>query len=548
MGVFDRLFAVDGDGGGKWGPADDRWYGPAGGAMSTAGQVVNEDTAQRISAFFRGVSLLSESVAKLPLELFERLENGDTARLKGDPLYTVLHSRPNVWQTSFEWRRQGMRDILLRGNWFNRIVFRRGRIEQLIRIPPARVRVQQLASGRLLYHEQLASGQWQPWVQDEIVHVRGVSDDGIVGLSVLTWARNSMGLAQAQTSYASRLFSQGTLHGGYLTVPGLLNDEASKRMANSFVAAEGEWHRPKVLEQGATYKESELTPEDSQMLESQTFSIWEMARWLGVPPHKLFELSRSTNNNIEHQGLEFLVDSLSPHLVNIEQAFERDLLDGDYRYKIEHNADAVMRGDSESRGNWYQTMVGIAALSPNDVLRRENQNTFPGGDRRFVQGNLRPIDEPYAPNRAAAAPANSRPRAAMSAAAAAAAVDVEVLELPAAAGVPESAPAADIAANQLHAIALSAAGRLLRKEAQALTKAARDCASSSAAFQARVREFYGKHAALVVETLAVDESAAAIYCEAQAGKAVQSLRSCEAWASAEYAASVARWALEGGEL
>lgn len=520
-----------GGNGGVPGPSDDFWYQPVG-AGSSVGLRVDVEAAQRVSAFYSGLRLLSNDVAKLPLEVLLRLADGGKTRALRHPLYDVLHTQPNVWQTSFEWRRQGMRHLILRGNWYNRIVpGPRGAVDQLVPILPDLVTPEQLPSGRILYHiKNPKTNISTPATQDEICHVRGVSDDGVTGKSVLTWARDSIGIALATETYAGKLFSQGALHGGLITVPGVLDEEASLRMAESFVTSAKTWHLPKVLEQGATYAEPTLTPEDSQFLLSRQFSVTEMARWLGLPPHKIQDLSRSTNNNIEEQGIDYVGDGLSPWLVLIESAFDRDLVLLPAKFLVEFNADGLMRGNSSARGDFYQKMFGVGAYSQNDIRHKENENSIDNGDTYYVPANFRPSDQPFTPGASGGAPPpagtpppkNSPPQP------------------------PEPDPNAP-RRPKAEAIVGESAARLLRKEITAVQKAAVKYAADADAFTAWVTEFYVGHATLVAQTLQLAPADAEAYCWSQAQQIVNGagwVAALELWAVPGYAAGLAGIALE----
>jgi HK97 family phage portal protein len=213
-------------------------------------------------------------------------------------------------------------------------------------------------SGRIAYNvKDPTSNIVTTYTQDQIFHVRGVSDDGVEGKSLLTWARDSIGIALATESYAGRLFSQGSLHSGVISVPACSIRKPRSAWRSRLSRRKRTWHMPKVLEQGATYTESTLTPEDSQFLTSRQFSVTEMSRWFGIPPHKLFDLSRSTNNNIEHQGIEYVGDGLMPWLVLIEQAILRDLILNPARFYAEFNVEGMLRGDSAARGELYKSAL-----------------------------------------------------------------------------------------------------------------------------------------------------------------------------------------------
>lgn len=503
-------------------PTADFWYQPVPGAITSAGVRVDAESAQRVSAFYRGLNILSVDLAKPPLELYERLSDGGKKRARNNPLYDLLHTQPNAWQSSFEWRRQGIRNLILRGNWYNRIVAgKRGPVDQLIPIPPDLVTPQQLPNGRILYHiRDPKTGTTSTEVQDDIFHVRGVSDDGVVGKSVLTWARESIGIALATESYASRLFSQGSLHSGIISTPGLLDPEASKRMAQSFATAADKWHLPKVLEEGATYTETKLTPEDSQFLLSRQFSVTEMARWLGLPPHKIADLSRSTNNNIEHQALEYH-DDLSGWAVNIEQAILRDLILNPARFFAEFNLDVILRADAAARGELYSKLFNIGAVSQNDVRTRENWNKIPNGDTYFVPANMRPTDAPY--DAATAAQASGPP-------------------------VPAGAPpkALDVNVPGLEAIAVGSASTLLKKEINTVRRLAVKHAADADAFAVSVTDFYAGHVDLVMAWLHTSRAVAEAYCAGQSAQILTGdwLVAVTLWKTEDYAAGLLGLALE----
>lgn len=487
----------------------DFWYQPIGSANcggSASGMRVDAESAQKISAFYRGVDLLSTALAMLPLKLYRRLPaDAGAETAKGHPLYDVLHRKPNGWQDSFSWRRMKMRHLICHGNAYDLVMAgRRGAVDQLWPIHPAQVTPTQLQSGLVTYAvRDSVTGQSRQYTQDEVFHLRGASDDGVAGKSVLAYARDSIGTALSTESYAAKVFSRGTLNGGVIAVPGLLNEDASKRMARSFVTATGDWHLPKVLEQGAAWTESKMTPEDAQMLLSRKFSIDDIARWLGVPPHMIGSLDRSTNNNIEHQGQEFVTYSLGPWLSLWEFAINDQLIIAPDAYFAEFERDALVRGDLAARWQAHQIAVSTGTYTRNEVRRMENKNKLPG------------LDTPLDPAHLTGKPSGP------------------ALE-------PDED---DDAARQARAIVVSSAARLLRKEAAALSTAAKRHAADTDGWAVAVTEFYARHAALVADTLQVSAADAGAYCADQARQALDGIAAIAAWTEPDYAARVAAWAL-----
>lgn len=516
MGVLDRLIAGSLYAGTP-APDADFWYRDVG-PMTAAGMRIDEDGARKLSAWYRGRDLLSTALAMLPLQVFERLPEDQGAEMaRTHPLYDVLHRKPNDWQNSYEYRRLAMGHLIDAGNHYSRIIGgRRGFADQLHPLDPRKVRPEQVASGRVLYHVTTKTGQVETFGQDEILHLRGQSDDGIVGKGVLEWACDSLGTASAVESYAAKAFGKGTLNGGTVSVQGTMTDEASARMAKSFVTSAGDWHLPKILEQGATWAQSDITPEDFQMILSRKFSVNDIARWLGLPPHMLADLDRSTNNNIEHQGQEFVTYSLGPWLSLWEFACNDQLILNTSRFYVEFTRDALVRGDLAARWAAYQIAISTGTFTRNEVRRSENRPALEGLDE--------PLDPAHLTGKQSEGQSNNQPP-------------------PPAKGKP--VPPAEDDDQQARAVMVGAAARLLRKEVKAVLAAAVKSASDADRFAVLVTDFYAKHAALVAETLLMPLPMAESYCAGQAAQVLGEIgvRAVEGWDDT-YAAGLAAWASE----
>lgn len=491
------------------GPLDDYWYNPVG-IMTSAGVRIDEEGAKKVSAWFRGRDLLATSLAMLPLGMNVRLA-GDGGRdaAPDHPLDDLLGRNPNTRQDAFRWRRQAMYHLIDHGNAYSRIVpGARGFVDQLLPIHPKRVKPELLGSGRVVYRVRPKSGVGavETLTQDEVFHVCGACDDedGVEGKGVLEYARDSLGLGQTLESYASRIFSRGGLRAGVIEVPGTLNDEASTRMAKSFVTAVGNWHLPKVLEQGAKFTPDSLDPEKAQMILSRQFTVNDIARWLGVPPHMLGELQRSTNNNIEQQGQEFVDFSLGPWLVLFEFSINHQLVTKPQTYYAEFVRNALVRGDLAARWAAYQVAVSTGTYTRNEVRELENLPKLPGLDT--------PIDPTHLTGNATG----------------------------------QGGGGTNPKNTRAQAIAVESAARLLRKEIAAVQKAAVKHAADADAFAIWVTEFYHAHVSLVAETLQMSADDAARYCAGQAAQLLGDLglRAVESWGTTSYASGLAGWALE----
>lgn len=493
-------------------PDHDFWYQPVG-VRTAAGPSVDADTAQKISAWYRGRDILATVLAMLPLPLLERLPNdGGAEHARAHPLYDVLHDRPNPWQDSFQWRRQHMYHLVDHGNAYDRIVpGPRGFADQLHPIHPTRVTVDQVDSGRLVYRVRSAkTGLTATYGQDTIFHLRGASSDGVVGVGILEAARTSLGTALATESYAATIFSQGTLNGGVIENPGLLNAEAAQRMAASFVTQAGAWHRPKVLEQGSKWVPNDLTPEDAQMLLSRKFAIDDMARWLGVP-RQMLENSDPSFGNAEQFDRNFIAYSLGPWLSLFEFAIRDQLILNPARYYAEFTREALVRGDLAVRWAAHVNAVNAGIKSVDEVRGVENLNKR-GGKANDLREPQNITGKPL--------------------------VSTE-----------NPVPGGDDRGARAEAVTIAAAARVLRKEIAAVQKAAVKYAADGAAFTAWVTEFYRGHATLVTQALQVDDAAAARYCAGQARQITPGggwVDALARWRTEDYAQGLAALLLDGG--
>lgn len=278
-----------------------------GGAPSATGISINSSSAMRVSAVFAAVNLVAQDVAKLPLLVKEINPDDYSKSPRHDhPLYRLLHVRPNRWQTRFEFRELETVCLLLHGNSYTYKRYNsQGQIIELIPIHPSRVTLMEAPDGGLLYqvsrsgyHENaVLEGAGTLIPAEYICHIRGLSLDGLSGVSVLSYARESLGLALATEAHSAKLFGNGARPGGVLKVPQILSDQAYDRLRSSWQAAHGgvdnAW-RTAILEAGTEWQPMSMTAEDLQFIESRKFQVEDIARFFRVPPHKLQDLSRAT--------------------------------------------------------------------------------------------------------------------------------------------------------------------------------------------------------------------------------------------------------------
>lgn len=365
---------------------------------TSAGVEINPNTALRSTAVFACVRVLAFSLAQLPLIVYKRLERGKERAVK-HPAYNLLHVQPNNEISSFHWRSLKMAHVLLYGNAYSEIEFNgRGDPVAFWPIPAWRcrpVRVNTKSQNNLLVYEVLRPDKGQEFIlPSHILHIKGLSTDGLSGLSVIGQAAQAIGVSLAAQDLAARFFGQGFNIGGVVEHPNALSDTAYKRLKDDLTEKyEGlsKAHRLLFLEEGMKFSKMGIPPEEAQFLESRQFEVVDIARMFGVPPHKIGDLSRATFSNIEHQAIEFVQDTMMPWFVNWEQEINRKLMDS--AHFAEFLAEGLLRGDSAARGAFYKDLFNMGSLSPNDVREKENMNPVPGGDKRFVPLNMVPIEE-----------------------------------------------------------------------------------------------------------------------------------------------------------
>jgi len=283
--------------------------------------------------------------------------------------------------------------ILAWGNGYAEIV-RNGlnEITELWPIQPDRVSPK-LKEGELVYEVRVDS-KVITLKREKILHIPGLGFDGFVGYSVISLARQSIGLGKAMETFGSLYFGQGTHPGVIVYHPGKLSEQAYSNLNKSLSAAHsglGKSHRLMLLEEGMKIDKIGIPPSDSQFIEGRQFQIPEIARWFNLPPHKLKDLTRSSFSNIEQEQISFVTDSLLPWGIRIEQNYNMQLLSEAEKkqgYYFKHIFEGLLRGSSADRANFYRIMFGIGAMSINEIRAKEDMNPIANGDMHFVPLNM----------------------------------------------------------------------------------------------------------------------------------------------------------------
>jgi HK97 family phage portal protein len=360
--------------------------------VAPTGANVTVSNAMRVSAVYACVRVISESVASLPLILYRRQGR---ARRRADehPLYAILHDEPNPLMTSLEFRELLQSYLLLYGNAYAEIQYEAGKVTALWPLAPSQMEAVTAENGEATYSYRLPDGKLVTLPGWRVFHLRGLGSDGLIGHSPISMARNAIGMSMATETYGAKWFANGARPGVILRHPSRLSNEAAMRLRESWNASHSgldNAQRTAVLEEGMDITTEGVPPEDSQFLETRKFQVAEIARMYRVPLHMIGDLDRSTNNNIEHQGIEFVVYTLRPWLVRWEQAIRSRLMSSSEQKKFyaEHIIEGLMRGDTQSRYAAYSVGRQNGWLSANDVRELENMNPIEGGDDYWQPLNM----------------------------------------------------------------------------------------------------------------------------------------------------------------
>lgn len=364
-----------------------------GGSMSSAGIDVSEKNALQSSAVYACVRVLAETVAHIPLIMYRRTDKGRT-RAVDHPWYRPLHTQPNNWMTSFSWREQQMVHLCLRGAGYSQIGISKGR-RTLTPLNPDRITTHLHNDGTLSYEYLPASGGTRVLLQEEVLRLPFMIIDGIKPVTPIQAQRETIGTALATMDYAGRFFKNDTRSASWIEVPNGFKDKTARAdFRKDWQEAQSGANRGKtpVMEGGMKIHELGMTGTDAQLLESRNASVIDIARIFRIQPHMIGALERATNNNVEQQAMDFVVHTMMPWFVRIEQALAMDLLTPQEQeeYYFSFLVDGLLRGDSKTRADFYSKLFSMGSLSQDEIRERENLDPLPdnAGNKYFVPLNL----------------------------------------------------------------------------------------------------------------------------------------------------------------
>jgi HK97 family phage portal protein len=359
--------------------------------------VVTPNSALGVSAVYACVFYIAKTVGWLPVHVLQK--DGRRTIIATDvPIYAVLATKPNSYQTPFIFKMQMFAQMLLWGNAYAEIQRdrRTGEVLGLYPIPAWEV------EPRLENGVKTFRVRGMTFANEDVFHIMAPGFDGVRGLSPIRQHRMTVGMAMEALAYGEQFYRNGTKLAGALSHPGKLGDEAQARLRNSWGSAyAGKANSGKVaiLEEGMTFNPFTMPMEDAQYIETRKFSVSEIARIYGVPPHKIGDLEKATFSNIEQQAIETVNDCLMPPMVGFEQEANGKLLTERQRqqgYAVKHNVKALLRGDIKAQMEAIKLGREAGLYSVNDGLELLDMNPVDsdGGDERIRPMNFVPIGTP----------------------------------------------------------------------------------------------------------------------------------------------------------
>lgn len=354
-----------------------------------------------LSAVYRCVDLISDSVAVLPCEVYALDTDGFKRAYKEHAAYDLLNLEPNENMTRYVFFKTLMSSVLLTGNgyaYIERDAFLNP--VQLVYIPSSQVSITWVVDSEGIRRKRYQVASFRELVEpQDMIHVLNFSYDGIVGVSTLTHARQTLGISTDSEAHAAGFFKGGGNAAGVLTVEGTRMNKEQKEQ--NYREWERRTHpvtgRPNgivILEGNMRYQTISISPKDSQLLESRQFNVVDICRFFSVSPVKAFDLSKSSYSTVEATQIEYLTDTALAVITKIELEINRKLFLRSERNKVkaEFNTAAILRTDKKAQGEYWKSMFNVGAATPNEIRREINLPRMDNGDNAFVQVNVQTLE------------------------------------------------------------------------------------------------------------------------------------------------------------
>lgn len=366
-----------------------------------SGVRVNEETALRFTTVWTCIRILAETLGSLPFEVFRNLPGGGREEAEDHPVHALIKSAPNPDMVSQTWRETMQGHIAASGNGYSLLTLNgRGQPVDIYPWDWHQMRPVRNKNTGLLEYELRDRGKPEIWPAERVLHIPGLGYDGIEGYSVISLAREAIGIGLAMTEFSARFYGQGMNVGGIIETQGELSPTARKELQEFYdqqgAGLANSW-RPLILEFGQKWSRIPMPLKDAQFVEGFKLTDAQTAGIFRIPLHMVNELDRATHSNVEHLFLQFVQLTMLPWATRWEQACNRRLFtrrEREQGYYVKFNFSALLRGDAKSRAEALHIMRQDGVINADQWLALEDMNPQPGGigQRHLTNGNMIPVD------------------------------------------------------------------------------------------------------------------------------------------------------------
>lgn len=369
------------------------------GARSASGITVGPNDALSYSPIWQAVALISGDVAKIKIETFEETSAG-MRRAVDHPVDTLLRKWTGELPAAL-WVQSVMANALLYGSGYS--IIKRDAVGQAVAlefVPSAHVYKHRIPGERnaMAYEVRDDDGPPIPVPSSEMFCLDGLTFSAYGGLSVVQYARNTIGRMLASEGYADDFFSNAAVPSGFFSHPGQMSPEAQTRFLEGIKqrhGSAGKRHRAGILEEGMQYAPSAITPEDAMLVQMLAMGVNDVSRFFNLPPHKLGAEGRTSFNSVEQENRSYFSSSLGAWVARFEAAINCSLFPMEQwaTHHAKFDTDQIFRADLEARMKSNAVAIVNGIKSRNEVRAEENLNPYDGGDEYLVPLNLGASDD-----------------------------------------------------------------------------------------------------------------------------------------------------------
>lgn len=359
------------------------------GSYTASTKAVSNEQAMRLNTVYSCVKVLSDTMATLPCHLYRETPAGNEKHTAA-PLHNLLLNSPNEYQTGAEFFSHVMVNLCLNGNFYGYVNrTSSGKVVEILPLKTENVAVQQDSQYNVVYVVTFDNGTQDVLNPDQILHIRGMSMDGVTGVSPIQYNARTLGAGIDARDYAANVFENDATPRGILHTDGILDDDSFENIKASWNAGHGgvaNSHKVAILEQGLKFSPISLSPQDVQLLELRKYTRSEICAMFRVPPHMIGDLDRATFSNIEHQDLAFYKATMLPYIMMIEARLNKALLNVNTQH-FKFDVSNLLRTDMRTRVETYNTLITTGVMSPNEARQELGYNPREGGDEFVSQSN-----------------------------------------------------------------------------------------------------------------------------------------------------------------